>query len=115
MAYTVTGTITKILDLETGQTKAGAEWKKIQFVIDNNEQYNNTYCFEIFGEDKLNNFQKYNKEGQIVKVDFNVSCSEYKGKYYTRLSAWKVFAEAQPSTTASPKLESVSDEEDFPF
>ena len=43
MTYTVTGTITKILDLETGQTKTGAEWKKIQFVIDNNEQYNNIF------------------------------------------------------------------------
>ena len=112
----ITGEIIKILEVEAGVSGAGAEWKKVQFVVDSKADYNNIYCFEIFGAEKVDKFLQYNKEGKIVKVDFNVSCSEYKGKYYTRLSAWKVFGEAQPSTTASPKLESVTDEEkDLPF
>jgi hypothetical protein len=91
MALEVTGKITKILDLQTGTTQSGSEWKKQSFILETTEQYNNVYCFEIFGEEKVDNFLKFNKVGNEVKVDFNVSTNEWKGKYFTSLSAWKVF------------------------
>jgi hypothetical protein len=87
----ITGTITKILPIEKGTSKEGKEWQKINFLVETTEQYNNLYCFEIFGVEKVENFTKYNKVGQSVDVEFNVSTNEWKGKYYTSLQAWKVF------------------------
>ena len=91
MALEVTGKITKILELQTGTTQAGSEWKKQSFILETSEQYNNVYCFEVFGAEKVDNFLQYNKVGYNVKVDFNVSTNEWKGKYFTSLSAWKIF------------------------
>lgn len=86
----VTGKITKVLPLESGQTKAGADWQKQSFILTTDAQYNNTYCFEVFGDEKVQNFNKFNKVNDIVTVEFNVNCNEYNGKYYTTLSAWKI-------------------------
>jgi hypothetical protein len=91
MSLQVTGKITKILDKQNGTSKDGKEWVKQQFILDNNEKYNNIFCFEVFGEEKVENFNKFNKVGNDVKIEFNVSTNEYKGKYYTSLSAWSVF------------------------
>jgi hypothetical protein len=86
------GRITKVFEKETGTKKDGSgEWVKQQFIVETNEKYNNLYCFELFGDEKVNNFNKYNKVGDLVDVDFNVSTNEWKGKYFTTLQVWKVF------------------------
>ena len=87
----IKGKITKILEAQTGEKKDGSgTWVKQLFLVETEEKYNNLYCFEVFGDEKVQNFQKYNKVGQEVNVEFNVSTNEYKGNYYTSLSAWKI-------------------------
>jgi len=96
--------ITKVLDTQSGTSKAGKEWKKLTFIGETDEQYNNLYAFELFGAEKVDNFEKFNKVGDSVDVDFNVVTREWEGKYFTSLSAWKVFTskgEAQESVPAS--------------
>jgi hypothetical protein len=107
MSLEITGTIEKVLPLESGVTKAGADWQKQNFIVTNNDGYNDQkqiFCFEIFGEEKVQNFNKFNKEGSTVKVDFNISTNEWNGKYFTSLQAWKVFK--QESNEPAPKSES---------
>jgi len=86
----VTGKITKVLEVQKGQTKEGKEWQKLSFVLTTNENYNNLYCFEVFGDEKVDNFIKFNKLGNDVEVDFNVKTNEWKGKYFTSLQAWLI-------------------------
>ena len=87
----VSGKIVKILEKVTGTKKDGSgEWVKQSFVIDNGEKYNNLSVFEMFGEEKVENLNKYNKVGDNVEVSFNINCNEWQGKYYTTLQAWKV-------------------------
>jgi len=107
----VKGKITKILDTKTGTSKAGKQWKKTSFVLETDEEYNNLYCFEIFGEEKVDKFLQWNGKGDTVTVDFNVSTSEWKGSYYTTLSAWKVFRD----DNASVETEEMAKEGDLPF
>lgn len=126
MSLEITGTIEKVLTLESGQTKTGSDWQKQNFIVTNNEGYNDQkqiFCFEIFGEEKVGNFNKYNKVGDVVKVDFNISTNEWKDKYFTSLQAWKVFkAETAPATPQAnnqefkpaPALAEV-DDDDMPF
>ena len=108
----VTGLIAKILEVESGESKAGKAWKKVVFTLETSEEYNNLYAFEVFGEEKVDNFLKFNKVGQSVDVDFNVSCNEWKGKYFTSLQAWKVF-----KTEKVEELETVLEEQgdELPF
>ena len=98
----IQGKITKILDVEKGQKKDGGDWQKINFLVETDEQYNNLYCFEIFGEEKVANFQKYNNVGATVKVSFNVKTNEWQGRYFTSLQAWRVetIAQADPQQPA---------------
>lgn len=87
----VTGKITKILDPIKGQKKDGSgEWVKQNFVVTTNEQYNNLYCFEVFGAEKVDNLTKFNKVGDEVEVDFNVQTNEWQGKYFTSLQSWRI-------------------------
>ena len=108
----VTGKIENILETLTGTSKAtGKEWKKTSFVLKTDEEYNNLYCFEIFGEEKVDKFLQYNSKGDIVDVEFNVKTNEWKGKYFTSLDAWKVF-----KADNNKQEESVVEEEsDLPF
>jgi hypothetical protein len=111
----VTGTIKTMTGVQTGQTKDGSEWKKITFVVSNNEGFEGAeqiFAFEIFGAEKVDNFLKYNKEGDTVDVDFNIRTNEYQGKYYTSLQAWKVFK--SEATQAQPQA-SDDDDDSLPF
>ena len=107
--------ITTVLDVEKGTSKAGKEWKKITFVGQTDEQYNNIYAFELFGEDKVDNFLKYNDVGDIVSVEFNVSCNEWNGKYFTTLSAWKIERLQSDNTIKQEPLTEVKQDDDLPF
>lgn len=116
----ITGAIEKILTLESGTTKDGKEWQKQSFIVTNNEGYDNKkqiFCFEIFGEEKVTNFNKYNKVGDVVKVDFNISTNEWKERYFTSLQAWKVFkAEQVPAISAIVNEPELKEEpSDLPF
>lgn len=117
----VTGRITKVLEKQSGTSKDGKEWVKLSFILDNNETYNNIFCFEVFGTEKVENFEKYNKVGQDVKVDFNVSTNEWKDKYYTSLQAWKIFSvkDEEAFKAAPNQIDSVvadkDENNDLPF
>jgi len=108
----VTGKITKVLDTQKGTSASGKDWQKLSFILETTEDYNNLYCFDVFGDEKVEQFLKYNKVGQEVDVSFNVQTNEYKGKYYTSLQSWKIFkAEAGEATPEVAQEEA----DDLPF
>ena len=82
------------------------------------KEYNNLYYFEIFGEDKINNFTKWNKVTSRVTIGFNVKTNEFNGKYYTSLVAWNIFNEFKDAPTEAEKErkeEVESSNDDLPF
>ena len=110
----VTGKITKVLETQKGTSAAGKDWQKLSFVLETTEDYNTLYCFDVFGDEKVEQFLKYNRVGQDVDVNFNVQTNEYKGKYYTSLQSWKIFkAEAAGETTPEAAQDEAKD--DLPF
>ncbi len=121
MSLEIQGKLTKFLPVQSGEKKdKSGLWKKQSFIVETVEQYNNLYCFEVFGDEKVDNLTKYQKEGDEVKVVFNVNTNEYQGKYYTTLSAWrieKVSGGGGEVPRTFPKAEEVNDEEpnDLPF
>ena len=89
MSLAIKGRITKVLQLETGTSKAGKSWEKQSFVLDTGAQYSPEVCFSVFGDEKVKMLEKF-AEGQEVEVAFNVSSREFNGKYYHNLDAWKI-------------------------
>ena len=108
----VTGKIENILETQKGTSKAGKEWKKTSFVVKTDDEYNNLYCFDVFGDEKVNNFLQYNSKGDVVDVDFNVKTNEWKGKYFTSLDAWKVF---KADNSKQKEEVAVEEDGDIPF
>ena len=107
----VTGTIKQILNVEQGTSKAGKDWKKLNFILESKDgEYTNTICFDVFGEEKVDNFVKFNNVGDNVTVSFNVSSREYNERWYTQTSAWMVKKNTSETET---NLEEAKD--DLPF
>jgi len=107
MSLAIKGKITKVLEMESGTSKAGKEWKKQGFVIDTGDQYNPEVCFSLFGDDKINMLRNFG-EGQDVEVAFNVSSREYNGRYFHNIDGYW-FAKTTPETAAP------AESDDLPF
>jgi len=128
MSFKVTGKIKKVLDKQEGVSKAKKEWVKQSFVVSNNDGYEGkevVYCFEIFGAEKVDKFNQFQKVGDDVDVNFSISTNEWTDpktkevKYFTSLSAYGVFKVDSTSTQApsfeeAPNLNN-EDNDDLPF
>jgi len=100
--FKITGTIEKILEAKSGEKKDGSgTWINQDFIVKTKDEYNNLYCFNVFGQEKADNLTKYNKVGDEVEVAFNVNCREYEGRYFTNLSSWRISKVEQEAPTES--------------
>ena len=110
--------VVEIKEVQKGTSKAGKEWQNLTFICKNTEEWNNTFAFNIFGAEKIENFLKYTKVGYFIDVDFNIDCREYNGKYFTKLSYWKSFKSGgvTPSQSQVSELKSEPEQNDsLPF
>ena len=93
------GKIIKVLESRSGTSaRTGSPWKVQSFVLEVPGQYPRRMAFEVFGEDKLTQWNI--QEGQDLKVSFDIDAHEYSGRWYNSIRAWKV----EPATgeTAVP-------------
>ena len=104
----VTGKLVKILELETGISKAGKEWKKQSILIDTGGDFNNEICVSAFG-DKLEQMLKL-EVGMEVSVLCNVYSREYNGRYFHNIDGYFF---TNQSNKSSDKIQ--NGEEDMPF
>ena len=108
--------------------RTGEQWQSREYVIETQEQYPKKICFEVFGIDKLQEFNIRNND--LIKVHFDVSAREYNGKWYNSIRAWKVehanqddsvvgstaaAPVAQAPAAAAPAPAAQEREEDLPF
>lgn len=113
--FKVTGKITKINEVKTGETKKGDPYKAVDFLLETSDEYNNLYKFDLFqmgDKDAVDKFIQFNKVGQDVDVKFNVRTQEYEGKHYVSLSAWSVFTLDEAK---APVEAVVTESDDLPF
>ena len=68
--------------------RTGEQWQSREYVIETQEQYPKKMCFEVFGIDKLKEFNIRNND--LIKVNFDITAREYNGKWYNSIRAWKV-------------------------
>lgn len=95
-----TGKVIAVLDAKEGVSKStGKEWKVQEFVVEDHNQYPHRACFELFGAEKIDSIMP--SIGAEVTVSFDVDSSEYNGRWYTKLRAWKIDSfqkQSEPAT-----------------
>lgn len=95
----ITGKIIAALEPRGGVSqRTGNSWKTQEFVIETNEQYPKRCVFNVFGEDKL---QQYNIEvGKEYTVSFDINAREWNGRWFNDVRAWNVV----PATAAAQAM-----------
>ena len=116
----IQGEIIFISEIKTGQTKKGDDYKAIEYVVkETTGQYPQSLVLSMFNMaekmDYVDNFKKYNKIGDNIKVQYSTEASEYNGNYFGKNKPFKVeritSSEAKPTSKKQP--EPIGD--DLPF
>ncbi|MDR0995294.1 MAG: DUF3127 domain-containing protein [Tannerella sp.] len=84
----ITGKIIALLPAKSGSGRNGNEWKVQEYVLETHDQYPKKICFEVYGADKISQFNI--REGEELTVYFDIESREWNGRWFTRLRAWKV-------------------------
>lgn len=98
----IKGKIIAVLPLRSGVSqKDGKSWMTQDYVIETLEQYPKRCLFNVFGEEKI---KEYNLQvGSEVTVKFDINAREYNGRWYNDIRAWKVEpAQAEAPAQAEP-------------
>lgn len=83
------GKVIWIGEKRQGVSNKGTQWSSQDYAIqDAAQQYPKTMCFNVFGEDKIKNFNI--QMGEEIKVSFDIDARQYNGKFYNDIRAWKV-------------------------
>ena len=88
MTLELSGKIIAVLDKKSGISKTGTSWSIQQYVIETHEQYPKKMCFDVFGEDKISQFNI--QIGDELKIFFDVDAKVYNGRWYNSFRVWKV-------------------------
>lgn len=83
----IQGRIIAVLPLREGTSSKGA-WKSQEYVVETHDQYPKKLVFNVFGEDKINQFAI--KQGEELKVSFDIDAHEYNGRWFNNIRAWSV-------------------------
>ena len=121
----ITGKIIAVLPERGGVSKTGNEWKMQEYVLETHEQFPKKLCFNVFGADKIAQFNI--QAGDELPVSFDINAREYNGRWYNDIRAWRVERGAAPATAAetpvinAPKVDvpdfskGANDPDDLPF
>lgn len=83
-----TGKIIAILPARGGVSKTGNEWKSQEFVIENHDQYPRKMCFDVFGADKIDQFNI--QMGEELTVSFDIDARQWQDRWFNSIRVWKV-------------------------
>ena len=102
-----TGKIIAILPPRGGVSKtSGNEWKSQEYVIENHDQYPRKMCFDVFGADKIEQFNI--QMGEELTVSFDVDARQWNDRWFNSIRAWKVERVGAGAPMASGSPTSVS-------
>ena len=81
------GKVIAVLPERSGVSARG-EWKSQSFVIETHEQYPKKLVFDVFGADRLQQFNI--QSGDEIMVSFDIDAHEYNGRWFNNIRAWNV-------------------------
>ena len=121
------GKVIAVLEPRSGVSKTGNEWKGQEYVMETHDQYPRKMCFDVFGADKIAQFNI--QVGEELNVYFNVDAREWNGRWFNSIRAWKVdrvsaqapvapaapFPQMHAAPAAPVDFASTDEKDDLPF
>ena len=81
------GKIIAVLPMTSGKSAKG-DWKSQQYVLETDEKYPKRLLFDVFGENKIDEFNI--QKDEVVNVSFETRAEEHEGHWYGSNRAWNV-------------------------
>ena len=116
------GKVIAVLPERSGVSQRG-EWKAQSYVIETHEAYPKKLCFDVFGADRMAQFNI--QSGEEILVSFDIDAHEYQGRWFNSIRAWKVDrvaaqdpqgpADLPPFPPAPADFSAGDEKDDLPF
>ena len=97
----LTGKIIAVMEPRGGvSARTGNTWKTQEYVLEVPGQYPKRCLFNVFGEDRINQFNIQN--GDELTIQFDIDAREYNGRWFNDIRAYNVIRGQQPVAGAQP-------------
>ena len=108
----LTGRIIAVMEPRSGvSARTGNAWMTQEYVIEVPGQYPKRCVFNIFGEDRIKQFNIQN--GEDITIQFDIDAREYQGRWFNDIRAYNVIRGQQP-VAAAPVADAVPQASPFP-
>lgn len=94
------GKVIAVLEPRGGVSKSGNEWKVQEYVIETHDQYPRRMCFDVFGADKIAQFNI--QIGEELNVSFDIDARQWQDRWFNSIRAWKVERVGAPAASDAP-------------
>lgn len=85
----ITGKIIAVLPANSGTSaRTGNPWMSQTYVIETQGQYPKKLAFDVFGEERIKQFNI--KQGDDIAVSFDIDAHEYNGRWFNKIRAFNV-------------------------
>ena len=85
----ITGKIIAVLPANSGTSaRTGNPWMSQMYVIETQGQYPKKLAFDVFGEERIKQFNI--KQGEELTVSFDFDAHEYNGRWFNQIRAFNV-------------------------
>ena len=101
----IQGKVIAVLPERSGVSARG-EWKSQTYVIETQEQYPKKMAFDVFGADRLAQFNI--QSGEELLVSFDIDAHEYQGRWFNSIRAWNVTKVSQQAMASSANAAGVA-------
>lgn len=97
----LTGKIIAVMEARGGvSARTGNSWKTQEYVLEVPGQYPKRCVFNVFGEDRINQFNIQN--GEELTIQFDIDAREYNGRWYNDIRAYNVIRGGQQPVVGQP-------------
>ena len=94
------GKVIAVMDPRSGESARG-KWMSQDYVIETHDNFPRTMVFNIFGEDRIKQFNI--QAGEEIVVSFDIDAHEYNGRWFNNIRAWNIQrVDAAAAQAASP-------------
>ena len=93
----ITGKIIAVLPANSGTSaRTGNPWMSQTYVIETQGQYPKKLAFDVFGEERIKQFNI--KHGEELAVRFDIDAHEYNNRWFNQIRAFNVEKSGQQTT-----------------
>jgi hypothetical protein len=97
----LTGKVIAVMEPRSGvSTRTGNSWMTQEYVIEIPGQYPKKCLFNIFGEDRIKQFNI--QMGEEITISFDIDAREYNGRWYNDVRAYNVQRGVAAAPVAAP-------------